>query len=148
MRESIGHRLVEFIPEPLEEGILYVSMKYETTAHLCACGCGGKVVAPLSPTGWQLTFDGRSVSLHPSIGNWILKCRSHYWIRGDRIIRAPAWTDEEIREGYAHARELKEAHYDPITTRRPVVEAVATSQAASTVEGGWLARLIRMLFGS
>ena len=54
-------------------------------AHLCFCGCGMKVVTPLSPTGWALTFEGRGVSVTPSVGNWNLKCRSHYVISGNRI---------------------------------------------------------------
>lgn len=34
---------VGFMPAQLEPGILYVSKKYRTAAHLCACGCGEKV---------------------------------------------------------------------------------------------------------
>jgi len=34
------------------------------------------VVTPLSPTGWSLIFDGETVSLYPSIGNWNFPCRS------------------------------------------------------------------------
>jgi hypothetical protein len=39
---------------------------------------------PLKPADWQLTFDGKTVSFHPSIGNWNFPCRSHYWIRNNR----------------------------------------------------------------
>jgi hypothetical protein len=68
---------VASIPDRLAEHTLYVSMEYATVAHQCCCGCGLEVVTPLSPTDWKLTYDGVSVSLHPSIGNWSFPCRSH-----------------------------------------------------------------------
>lgn len=74
----------EYIPADLDEGILYISLDYATAVHLCACGCSSKVVTPFSPADWQLVFDG-TVSLRPSIGNGHLPCRSHYFIRQDRI---------------------------------------------------------------
>jgi hypothetical protein len=51
---SIQPQFVEFMPPMLKEGVLYVSMPYATTTHLCACGCGNKVVVPLNPADWQL----------------------------------------------------------------------------------------------
>ena len=78
---------VDNIPEHLKEGILYVSMKYHTTAHLCACGCGERVVNPLNRKyGWVLTFDGQRVSLSPSIGNYQFPCHSHYYIKDNEVI--------------------------------------------------------------
>ncbi|MFJ9900690.1 DUF6527 family protein [Streptomyces sp. NPDC091280] len=59
-------------------------MQFETAVHLCACGCGSKVVTPLGPHDWTLTFDG-TVSLRPSVGNGQQQCRSHYYVRNDRI---------------------------------------------------------------
>jgi hypothetical protein len=44
----------------------------------------GAMSSPLSPTDWKLTFDGVSVSLHPSDGNWSFPCRSHYRIEYNR----------------------------------------------------------------
>lgn len=76
---------VESLPETLKERTLYVCMEFATASHKCACGCGKEVVTPLSPTDWKLMFDGRTVTLHPSIGNWGFECRSHYWIRGNRV---------------------------------------------------------------
>ncbi|WP_416072066.1 DUF6527 family protein [Streptomyces sp. ME18-1-4] len=66
----LTHRFVEYIPEDLERGVLYVSLPYTIAVHLCACGCGSTVVTPLGPTDRSLTFDGVAVSLSPSIGNW------------------------------------------------------------------------------
>lgn len=63
-------QFVEFIPDELQDATLYVSMRFATVSHLCACGCRSKVVTPLKPTDWKLTFDGKTITLYPSIGNW------------------------------------------------------------------------------
>jgi hypothetical protein len=67
---TFQHEFVESFPETLEQRVLYISMPYSTATHQCACGCGNEVVTPFSPTDWQLHFDGVSISLTPSIGNW------------------------------------------------------------------------------
>lgn len=94
--KRLEHRFVEHIPERLEAGVLYVSMEYATSAHSCCCGCGEEVVTPFTPTDWKMTFDGESISLSPSIGNWTLKCRSHYVIDRGRVIEAGPWTEEQV----------------------------------------------------
>ena len=66
---KMQHKFVEFIPDELENGVLYVSVTYATAIHECCCGCGNEVVTPLAPNDWQLTFDGESITLFPSIGN-------------------------------------------------------------------------------
>ncbi|HEX5538834.1 MAG TPA: DUF6527 family protein [Methylophilaceae bacterium] len=76
---------VEFIPRDIEEGVLYISETYKTASHKCACGCGSRVVTPLSPADWRVIKNNDLVSLHPSIGNWNFPCRSHYWIRDNQI---------------------------------------------------------------
>ena len=91
-RASYRHAFVDTLPEKLEEGVLYVSGQYATSAHNCFCGCGREVVTPIHPTKWQLKFDGIHVSLFPSIGSWSLPCQSHYWIKNDRIEWAPKWS--------------------------------------------------------
>lgn len=83
--ERITHEFVEYIPEQLTEGVVYVSIPFRTVVHRCCCGCGLEVVTPLSPTKWTLSFDGQAISLTPSIGNWSFPCQSHYWIRGNRV---------------------------------------------------------------
>jgi hypothetical protein len=75
----VRHAFVKFIPEVLGDGILYISCEYKVVAHRCCCGCGEKVDTPLSPAGWELTFNGETVSLWPSIAGG--RCRSHYIIR-------------------------------------------------------------------
>jgi len=98
---TLKHEFVEFVPEDLKEGVIYVSIVYATAVHKCCCGCGSEVVTPISPTDWQLTFDGESISLHPSVGNWGFHCKSHYWIRRNRVILAPQWSQKEIKAGRA-----------------------------------------------
>ncbi len=82
--KSLNPVFTESIPADLDSGNLYVSMRYETAVHLCACGCHTKIVTPFGPHDWALTFDG-TVTLHPSVGNGQQACRSHYFIRNDRI---------------------------------------------------------------
>src|SRR5215208_7726482 len=94
---KMKHNFVELIPDKLDEGILYISIAYAVVLHKCCCGCGNEVSTPLSPDGWKLTFDGETVSLYPSIGNWGFPCRSHYWITRNRVEWARSWSDEEVR---------------------------------------------------
>ena len=88
----LTHEFIEYLPEELKERTLYVSLKFATVVHKCCCGCGREVVTPLSPPDWQLTFDGVSISLHPSIGSWNLPCQSHYWIHRNRVRWAGRWS--------------------------------------------------------
>lgn len=90
---------VEFIPSDIEAGKLYISMTYATSVHLCASGCGHKVVLPLHPAQWRITYDGASVSMSPSVGNWALPCQSHYWIRSNRVEWAGKWDRAKIDGG-------------------------------------------------
>lgn len=81
----LDHTFVAEIPEHLRPGICYISLRYATAAHFCPCGCRSETITPLSPTDWTLTFNGETVSLHPSISNRICPRRSHYWIKQNRI---------------------------------------------------------------
>ena len=94
--QPIRHAFVRAIPEVLEHDTLYISIDYVTTSHLCACGCGSEVVLPLHPTKWQLTFNGATVSMAPSIGSRTLLCRSHYWIDKGRIHWANKMSDGDF----------------------------------------------------
>lgn len=108
--QTITPEFVEFIPQTLEDGVLYVSMEYTTVVHLCACGCGRKVVNPLSPAQWRLTYDG-TVSLRPSVGSWDLACGSHYWIEDNRIDWSRPWSKRQIEAGRMRDRVVLEAEY-------------------------------------
>lgn len=95
--DEYEYQFVEEIPEALLAGVLFVSTGYATAVHLCACGCGVKVVTPLAPSDWSITFNGVSVGLTPSIGNWSFPCRSHYWIRNGRVIWSTQWSEKKIQ---------------------------------------------------
>ena len=109
---TFKHEFVQFIPEELQEGTVYVSIRFATVSHLCACGCKSKVVTPLKPTDWKLTFDGKTISLHPSIGNWNFPCRSHYWIRNNRVQWAEDWSQSRIEAGRAQDRRAKKSYFN------------------------------------
>ncbi len=96
---KLEHRFVGSVPDEMENGVLYVSLDFATMMHLCACGCGREVVTPLSPKDWNFTYDGQSMSVSPSIGNWSLPCRSHYIIKKGAIQWAGDWSDEQIKRG-------------------------------------------------
>lgn len=98
---ALAHEFVEYVPAELTEGVLYISIPYRAAVHRCACGCGNKVVTPISPADWQLSYDGDTVSLTPSIGNWGFPCRSHYWIKASQIRWSIAWTDGQVAAGRA-----------------------------------------------
>lgn len=108
---TISHEFIELLPATLEPQTLYVSLKYKNMVHQCLCGCGRKVITPLSPTGWELTFNGREVSVFPSIGNWNVPCRSHYWITRSRVEWDDQWSAEQVAAGFARDRSDKERYY-------------------------------------
>jgi hypothetical protein len=107
----LKHEFVEFIPEELEEKTVYISIPYASATHKCCCGCGEKVVTPITPTDWQLIFDGETISLDPSIGSWSSKCKSHYWIRKNRTKWAENWTSEEINKARTFDKIAKENYF-------------------------------------
>lgn len=94
---TFSHEFVEFIPEKLEPNVLYVSLRFSLVSHQCACGCGEEVVTPLAPREWQLIFNGETVSLYPSIGNWNFKCRSHYWIDQNRALFVRSFRQDHLK---------------------------------------------------
>lgn len=124
MYSQFSHQFVDSTPAELEDGIIYVSVRFRVVVHLCACGCKNKVVTPLRPAKWRLTFDGDSISLLPSIGNWQFPCRSHYLIVRDKIQWSTAWSDEEIAEGRARdSRESRQYYAERIGTMSSQVPA-------------------------
>lgn len=105
----------EYIPAEPEPGNLYISMPFETAVHLCACGCGSRVVTPFGPHDWALTFDG-TVSLRPSVGNGQQQCRSHYYVRNDRIVWLPQVSAAATRAASSRDRAAQvEAVLQPLT---------------------------------
>jgi hypothetical protein len=129
----LTHRFVDLVPEQLEDGVLYVSIPFATAIHRCCCGCSREVVTPLTPTDWRVTFDGETVSLRPSIGNWGFPCRSHYWIERGEVRWARSMSPAAIADGRAADRAAKAAYYRRSTA--PAVSGRSTQR--------WWQQLIR-----
>jgi hypothetical protein len=111
MIDSLRLERVQFVPKILESGILYVADEFDIAVHRCACGCGSKVTTPLGPTEWQLIEKNGLPTLHPSIGNWQLPCRSHYLIVAGKVRWAGQWSEAQVRAGRESEEIRREAHY-------------------------------------
>ena len=141
MRE-IEPVFVDTIPDELEDGRLYIALKYRTVTHKCACGCGIEINTPLHPTGWSITYDGARISLWPSVGNWSEKCRSHYWIDKSKVCWSRPWTREEILEGRNKRLDEIQDYYQTAIDEKKIVEAGKPTQ---TKENSLMGRVIGWL---
>lgn len=133
---NLNHEFVEYVPEELKDGTLYVSLTFATASHKCCCGCGNEVVTPLSPTDWKITFDGESISLDPSIGNWSFDCKSHYWIENSTVKWARRMSREQIEAGRAYDRLAKKRYFEgrkvgSNSNSRPMASELANSNTQS-----------------
>jgi hypothetical protein len=107
---------MKYMPKELSQGILYVSREYAVAGHVCACGCGAKVITPLGPAEWTYFERNGRPTLRPSIGNWQLPCQSHYFITDGQIEFAGLWSDAQIAAG-RHAEEQRRQDYYQSTRR-------------------------------
>jgi hypothetical protein len=146
--QRIQHHFVEFIPEKLEPGKLYVSLQYNTANHLCACGCSFEVVTILGPTDSSITYNGRGVSLSTSIGNSNFPCKSHYWIEDNRVLWESRMTPQLTAFSRARDRAAKAREYGTprlaAGARPPGEPAAAPATPSATVEKqqSWWRRLL------
>lgn len=100
--------VVRRIPGQLEYGVLYVCFECNVVVHLCACGCGEKVVLPISPSYWSIEYNGEAVSMKPSVGNFQFSCRSHYWISRNMVI----WIkDTAVPTSKSNSQKKQSTHY-------------------------------------
>jgi len=136
---------VEYIPERLEEGILYISEKYGTATHKCCCGCDEEVVTPLNPTDWSLKMEGNLATLDPSIGNWSFACRSHYWIRRGQVIWAASMTQRQIERVRAFDHAKKEAYFRAKNQEKVVSTPAPQAAPVHTGSPGFFTLLWRAL---
>lgn len=131
------------MPDIIEDGVLYISLNYGTVIHNCACGCGNEVNTPLSPTAWKMIYNGESVSLKPSIGNWSFNCKSHYWITNNKIKWSVKWDDETIREVRNHEDYEREEYYKKVKTESLQEKEKESVFVNSEQENkSWLQRLV------
>ena len=105
---QISYEFVDSAPEALQPGAIYISTKYRAIVHLCLCGCQEKVLLNLDPDGWNFTFDGRSISIHPSVGNVGLPCRSHYIVHRSRVRWLPPLFDVDPTLAFEHGPRIYE----------------------------------------
>jgi hypothetical protein len=87
------YQAIERIPKPLLNGIVYHSEEFEIGALLCACGCGHRV-SLLVPDSHQITSEGGTATVHPSIAVCDAPCKSHYVISAGRVHWLPAFSDD------------------------------------------------------
>ncbi len=112
------------MPEKLEPGIIYISLRFGLVSHSCCCGCGNEVVTPLAPSGWELRYNGETVSLWPSIGNWGLPCRSHYIIARSTVEWAESWPKSRFRhaqraDAIARHSQINAVESQPTSSGKP-----------------------------
>lgn len=151
--QTIQHQFVEFIPEKLEPGTLYISLEYNSASHLCACGCGNEVVTIIGPADSSLTYNGRGVSISTSIGNSNFPCKSHYWIENNRIAWESPMTPQLTALSRATDKAAKAREYGthpveaPVAASAPVQPAQASPSSTSPPSGAgapksWWRRLL------
>lgn len=79
----------------MKQGVLYLKQNKEDgtyeSFHLCPCGCGEPVYLQYGGKGWdlKLNMEGdelKSVTINPSVGCFDFPCKSHYFIRDNKII--------------------------------------------------------------
>lgn len=146
-KKALVHEFVELIPDELKEGTLYVCVGLATVVHKCCCGCGNEVVTPLTPTDWRLTFDGETITLHPSIGNWSFACSSHYWIRNNMVIWARQWSQKQIEAGRALDQWAKQRYFGGIEETDKLTiptQKQSTHQSTTRKKSFW--QKLRMLW--
>ncbi len=129
---TVEPKFVKAVPRQLEPGVLYVSVDYGTVVHACCCGCGQEVVTPLTPTDWRMTYDGETVSLWPSVGNWNLPCQSHYVIDQNLVIEQGRWGRTRIEAEQRRNKAAKVAFYE--THGQPEEHPQADSPSVKTPE--------------
>lgn len=139
---TIRAEFVEFVPDLLDDGVLYISERYKTASHKCCCACGEEVVIPLGPADWSVRIDGGKVSMHPSIGNWRFRCRSHYVIWRDQVVWAGAMKAEQIAQVELRDRVDKVRHIEAINKAKEVAPAGVAHVEVSEkpVRTSWLRR--------
>lgn len=109
---------VKYMPKELEPGVLYVSEEFGTAAHLCPCGCGSKIRTPLGPTEWYFENSAKGPNLFPSVGNWQIPCKSHYWIKDGKVIWAGSWTSSQIHAGRRNEEKRRQTYYNRLKQKR------------------------------
>lgn len=105
---QVTYAFVDSAPATLAPGTIYISAKYRAIVHLCLCGCTEKVLLNLEPDAWRFTFDGRTISICPSVGNVGIPCRSHYIVHRSRVKWLPPLFDLDPETTLRDGRQLQQ----------------------------------------
>jgi hypothetical protein len=92
-----------------------------------------------------MTFDGETVSLRPSVGNWNLACRSHYVTERGRVHEAGPWTDAQIAAERQRDKAAKARHYGTPKQPKAKLEPVPHATSSRHDDPGFRARVRRWL---
>jgi len=84
------------MPSTLEEEVLYVSDELYAAAHLCACGCGSKIRAPLGPEKWSVKETRTGPTVRPSVGKLAKSLPAHYFITCGEVEWLRAWSEDQV----------------------------------------------------
>jgi uncharacterized protein DUF6527 len=114
---TITLQRVKYLPRELSPRVLYVSEEFAVAGHLCACGCGSKVITPLGSAEWALSERNGLPTLRPSVGNWQLPCRSHYVIADGQIHWGDQWSDMQVAAGRHAEEQRRKAYYASLSKR-------------------------------
>lgn len=121
-------RFVDIIPEKLENSVLYISKRYAIAVHKCCCGCNEEVFTPIAKTDWSLRVNSGRATLYPSIGNWSFACRSHYWVRRNKVIWAGELPQQLIDRGRTLDRIAKKAYFKEVNRNKNISPQPSRSQ--------------------
>ena len=74
----------------LEDGVFYVEDGSPYVGYNCPCGCGKVVILPTKKhqpdyNGWGFSENNGKVTLSPSVLSAGFDCKSHYFIRDNKI---------------------------------------------------------------
>lgn len=112
-RTEVSYKFVDYIPEHLDEGVIYIALEFGAVIHLCCDGCGERVSTPLHPAQWKLIFDGETVSLRPSVGSSGLACNSHYIIERNWVRWCRPLTEWEAARDRERDLATVDRYFDP-----------------------------------
>lgn len=100
MERLTKFREVQHIPEfiyamfpeekQLDDGVIYVVDDSPYIEYNCPCGCGKVVTLPTKKhqpdfDGWGFREQDEKVTLSPSVYSTGFECKSHYFIRENRV---------------------------------------------------------------
>lgn len=145
---QLSPQVVELAPKELRPGVLYISFKYKLAIHLCCCGCGEKVVTPLSPAEWHLRLDDGKVTLHPSIGNWGMACKSHYYIRNNRVVWSGEMNERQIAAVHRRDKADIDAMHRAKSINRGGPDLPESALPKPSPRGNWFRKLWDWLFNT